>query len=80
MYNMVSRPVGVEESTVKPDYAGHYGATKNRPTYTGGLLIENHIFYMTTYIHSYNNYPNRIIILHTHIQITRDSLCFMFCL
>jgi hypothetical protein len=42
-----------------------YGATKNHPTYTGGQLIENLIFYMTTYIHSYNNYPNRIIVLHT---------------
>jgi hypothetical protein len=45
-------------------YSETYGATKNLPTYTGGQLIENHIFCMTTYIHSYNNYPNSIIILH----------------
>jgi hypothetical protein len=50
-----------------------YGATKNRPTYTGGQLTENRIFYMTTYIHSYNNYPTRIIILHT----STDQLWFI---
>jgi hypothetical protein len=56
-----------------------YGATKNRPTYTGGQLTENHIFYMTTYIHLYNNYPNRIIILRTstdHLWFTMFYVLF----
>jgi hypothetical protein len=58
-----------------------YGATTNRQTYTGGQLIEN-IFYMTAYIHSYNNYPNRIIVLHKSIDhyVLCSSLCFMLCL
>jgi hypothetical protein len=57
-----------------------YGDTKNRPTYTGGQLIENHIFYMTTYIHSYNKYLNRIIIVHTstdHLWLTMFYVLFV---
>jgi hypothetical protein len=59
-----------------------YGATKNRRTYTGGQFIENHIFDMTTYIyiHSYNNYSNIIIILHTstdHLWFTMSYVLFV---
>jgi hypothetical protein len=64
------------DSTDSPDTEKTtYGATKHRPTYTGGQLIENHIFYMTTY----RLYIHTIIIqieslFSTHLQITCDSL------
>jgi hypothetical protein len=57
-----------------------YGTTKHRSTYTGGQLIENHIFYMTTYIYIHTISIEIESLLSTRLQITCDSLCFMFCL